>query len=108
MQMNLETLDRSELEKLISDVESALVVARNRDRQAALKAAESAAAEFGFALHELDDEAFLAKKARLRKPSKPRFANPEDVTQTWTGKGRQPAWYKAAIEAGKTPADLEI
>lgn len=32
MQMNLETLDRSELEKLISDVESALVVARNRDR----------------------------------------------------------------------------
>ncbi|MBT8410687.1 MAG: H-NS histone family protein, partial [Octadecabacter sp.] len=35
-------------------------------------------------------------------------ANPADPSQQWTGKGRQPNWYKAAIEAGKSPESMAI
>jgi ParB/RepB/Spo0J family partition protein len=27
---------------------------------------------------------------------------------TWTGKGLEPAWFKAALASGKTPAELEV
>ena len=47
-----------------------------------------------------------AKKAAVK--SKPKFANPDDKKATWTGKGRQPNWYRAAIEKGMSPEELAI
>ena len=37
-----------------------------------------------------------------------KYANPEDANQTWTGRGRQPNWVKAAIAAGKSLEDMSI
>lgn len=31
----------------------------------------------------------------------PKYRNPQDKTQTWTGRGRMPAWAAALSEAGK-------
>ena len=31
----------------------------------------------------------------------PKYRNPSDNTQTWTGRGRMPAWAAALSEAGK-------
>ncbi|WP_411889672.1 H-NS family nucleoid-associated regulatory protein [Yoonia sp. SDW83-1] len=41
-------------------------------------------------------------------PSPPKYANPADKIQTWSGKGRQPEWFKAVMVAGKSPEDLAI
>lgn len=41
---------------------------------------------------------------RRRTPAQPRYRNPENPEQTWTGRGKQPAWLHAAIAAG---ADLD-
>ena len=41
---------------------------------------------------------------RRRTPAQPRYRNPDDHDQTWTGRGKQPAWLHAAIAAG---ADLD-
>lgn len=38
-------------------------------------------------------------KAKVIRVAKPKFANPKNATQTWSGKGRPPLWYKAAIKA---------
>lgn len=32
----------------------------------------------------------------------------DEVGNTWTGHGKRPRWYLAALESGKTPEDLEI
>jgi DNA-binding protein H-NS len=52
----------------------------------------------------------VAKKARKKAAPKPvgviRFR--DDVGHSWTGKGTRPNWYKAAIEAGKTPESLSV
>ncbi|WP_299028426.1 H-NS histone family protein [uncultured Sulfitobacter sp.] len=113
MNNDLKSMSRKELEKLLADVKKALQAAQARDRRNALKAAERAAAEFGFTLNELDDEK-PAKKAKTKgpkkpaKPSKPKYADPADPARTWTGKGRQPNWFRAAVEKGIDPATLEI
>lgn len=113
MTNDLKGMSRKELEKLLGEVKKALQSAQARDRREAKKAAEKAAMEFGFALHELSDE----KPARVngtkaakkpKKASKAKFANPENPSQTWTGKGRKPNWFIAATEAGKEPASMEI
>ena len=115
MSVDLTGMSRKELEKLKSDVEKALKSAEVRDMKAAKKAAEKAAAEFGFSLIDLasgDAAPAPKRKYKKRKPAKDkgvaRYRNPDDTKQTWTGKGRQPNWFKAAMAAGTDPAKLEI
>lgn len=114
MQIDLKSMSRQDLQKHLKDVEAAIEWAEERDRLEARKAAEKAAAEFGFSLEELDDDAAAKGKQRKRKNkspkplSKPMYANPADSSQTWTGKGRQPNWYRAAIEKGISPESMKI
>ncbi|WP_299561667.1 H-NS histone family protein [uncultured Sulfitobacter sp.] len=113
MSNDLKSMSRKELEKLLADVKKALASAQARDRRDARKAAEKAAAEFGFSLNELDDNTPVKPKkskaaGKPSKPSKPKYANPADRTQTWTGKGRQPNWFRAEVEKGTPPSAMEI
>ena len=113
MEKDLKSLSRKELEKLLSDVKKALVNVQARDRRNAQKAAEKAAAEFGFSLSELGEEkpkkAAPKKAAKsARKPSKPKYANPENPSETWTGKGRKPNWFIAQVEKGTAPESMAI
>lgn len=104
--MDLKGMSRKELEKLKADVDKALVAVESREKKDALKAAEKAAADFGFTLAEIVSGSTTAKKAS--RPGAARYKNPENPSQTWTGKGRQPGWFKAALAAGTDPSVLEI
>ena len=114
MKVDLKSMNRKELEKLLKDPKKALQGVQDRDRRQARKAAEKAAAEFGFSLVDLSDGSKPAGKSKKSKgkksgpKSKPQFANPSDPSQTWTGKGRQPNWYRAAIEKGADPDTMKI
>jgi DNA-binding protein H-NS len=42
---------------------------------------------------------------RLRRPYPkvfPKYQNPNNSAETWSGRGRQPHWVRAQIKAGKT------
>jgi DNA-binding protein H-NS len=114
MQIDLKSMSRKQLEKHLKDVKKALSDAQIRDRREAKKAAAKAAAEFGFSLGELSDAEKSAPKALKKKKkapavkSKPQYANPANPSQTWTGKGRQPNWYRAEVEKGTKPEALKI
>ena len=111
---DLKSMSRKELEKLLSDVKKALQLVKARDQREAKKAAAKAAAEYGFSLGELSeaentkDKPKKAKAKSAKKPSKPVFANPDDKTQTWTGKGRQPNWFRTQVEHGTEPDSMRI
>ncbi|EDQ02858.1 Trans-acting regulatory protein HvrA (plasmid) [Sulfitobacter indolifex] len=110
----LKALSRKELEKLLADVKKALSSVQARDQREAKKAATKAAAEFGFSLNDITETAALVPKKRktkakaAKKQSKPVFFNPEDTNQTWTGKGRQPNWYREQIATGMDPEAMRI
>lgn len=116
MSNELKSMSTKELEKLLADVQKALQAAKARDQRNARKAAEKAAAEFGFSLGELSESGKLAaekskSKSKLKsakKPSKAKYANPADKTQTWSGKGRPPNWYSAEVKKGTSPEAMLI
>ena len=39
---------------------------------------------------------------------KVKYRNPDDPTQQWSGRGRQPAWVKAWIASGKSVEDARV
>ncbi|MHB0768954.1 H-NS histone family protein [Bradyrhizobium sp. 5.13L] len=48
---------------------------------------------------------------RLRRPYPPvlpKYQNPKDPSETWSGRGKQPRWLKAQLRAGKKLNDLLI
>ena len=115
MTLDLTSMTRKELEKLKSRVEKALEKVSAKELKAAREAAAKAAAEHGFSLDDITGAP--APKKRGPKPKadkapkaagKPKYRNPADASQTWTGKGRQPNWYKQAVDAGTDPKTLEI
>lgn len=105
MAIDLEKMSRKELLELRNKVEKALKSAEVRERKEALKAAEKAAAEFGFSLSELAPE--NTKPGKGTKAA-PKYRNPKDTSQTWTGRGRKPSWVHEALKAGADISDLEI
>jgi DNA-binding protein H-NS len=103
---NLDELDKEELVKLGKLVDKALNTVEKRRQKDAREAAKKAALEFGYTPEEL----FGSAKAKSAPKSKapPKYANPNDQSMTWTGKGRQPEWIKEYLRSGKDLADIEI
>lgn len=115
MKIDLKSLSRKELEKLRGDIDKALVRITKQERKLAIEAAQKAAAAHGFSLSELTkpvEKAAKTPRKAAKAPkaaaSAPKFANPADPSQTWTGKGRQPAWFKDAVAAGANPDSMAI
>lgn len=106
MAPDFDTLSRDELVKLISDAEKALKTLEARRKAEAKRAAEKAAQDYGFTL----DDVVSGNSGKGTKGSKgaPKYAHPENPAQTWTGRGRQPNWVKAALESGTSLEDLKI
>lgn len=109
MKNDLSAMSRAELETLKLQVEQALVEAAEKDKKAALAAAEKAAAEHGFSLAEITGQMNGRKSKAAAKTTAPaKYRNPHDPDQTWTGKGRQPQWFKSALADGVSPETMEI
>ncbi|MBQ2260861.1 MAG: H-NS histone family protein [Loktanella sp.] len=110
MTKDLSAMTRAELEKLKLQVEKALVEVAEKDRKAALAAAEKAASDHGFSLAELTGAANTGRKGKSgpKSAAPAKYRNPADPAQTWTGKGRQPQWFKSALADGTSPEAMEI
>lgn len=116
--IDLNGLSRADLTKLRADLDRAIAGAAERDKRAAREAAEAAAREHGFSLADLTSAMGAnAGRGKGRKSagatsaapsaSEVRFRNPEDHSQTWSGRGRRPAWYNEALAAGQPIEDLK-
>jgi DNA-binding protein H-NS len=106
-------IDGTELEKMskeeLADARKAIDAAiknyeerRRREVQAKL---ETIAKENGFSLAD-----FSAGKGRVGRASGgvPKYVHPENPSLTWTGRGRQPDWFKKALEDGKSREDMAL
>ena len=107
MSINLDQMSRKELEILRNDIDKAIVDSRKQEKKDALLAAQKAAAEFGYSLEELTSNRAPRSTSKGTKADA-KYMDPENPTLTWTGKGRQPNWFKAALESGKNADDLLI
>ena len=103
--IDLSLLGIDELRELVSEAEKLIAQRLVEKRNRARRAAELAALKHGFTLEELGLGRSLETPGEQK--TLPRYANPADRTQTWSGRGRQPHWFKLAMEQGRSPDDLK-
>ena len=104
MAINLNEMSLKELKDLHGQVAKAISSFEDRKKKEALAELEEKARELGFSLSELTGTAAPRKRA----PASAKYANPTDSSDTWSGRGRKPRWFDAAIKAGKKPEDMAI
>ena len=104
MDIDINALSLKELKDLQAQVGKAVATYEDRKKKAALAELEEKARAMGFSLAELTG----AVTTRKRSPTVARYANPADASDTWSGRGRKPRWFIAALAAGKSPEDLAI
>lgn len=97
----------------LSHVQLDDLIRRANDRQAELAREKSASLRERFAemakAEGLALEDIIGTAARkTRRPVPPKFRNPADSTQTWSGRGKRPRWFHAALDSGMTPEDMLI
>ena len=103
MAIDLKSLNHNQLAELIARArarQDELVkekAAKLRDKINALVKAE------GFGL----DEVLGRGRGKARGKVKAKYRNPADG-QTWSGRGKRPRWFNAALSAGKKEKDLLI
>jgi DNA-binding protein H-NS len=103
MNLDLDTMTLKDLRDLRGKLDRAINSYEDRKRREALAAIEGAAREHGFNLAEL-----TGTKPRRSGTVAPKYANPNDPTMTWTGRGRKPRWVQENLEGGKQLDDLLI
>ncbi|WP_340244297.1 H-NS histone family protein [Roseobacter sp. HKCCA2468] len=104
MNIDLDNLSLAELRDLNKRVSKAIDGYEDRMKKEALAKLEKQAAEMGFSLSDL-----LGGQPR-KSVSKvaPKYVNPDNSEQTWTGRGRQPKWVEAHLASGKSLDGLLI
>jgi DNA-binding protein H-NS len=56
-----------------------------------------------------DDQGVAQSKRRRPYPAvQPKFRNPEQPSETWSGRGKQPRWLTAQVRSGKRIEDFRI
>lgn len=54
------------------------------------------------------EQLFGGRGRKARRKAAPKYRNPADPSQTWSGRGKRPRWFHAALKAGRKEKDLLI
>ena len=104
MPIDLKKSSFSELIQLQKDI-AILIKKREKEEKTALrKKMEALAEKSGFTFDDIISETKATKKSKV----KPKYANPDDPEQMWTGRGRKPKWVVSALKSGVEMDDLLI
>jgi DNA-binding protein H-NS len=112
-EINIANIPTLKLKALFKDIETELKHREVTDKKKALERMRDIAAEYGLTLSEVinKDGRLDTKKPKLKNADqshKAKYINPENPTQTWSGRGQQPKWVKEALAKGKTLEQLSI
>jgi DNA-binding protein H-NS len=109
--IDITKLNETQLTALMTKIQARLQelqlekVARVRDKVIAMITAE------GMDYAELMEHTTFARRKKTGKKRTKvaaKYRNPSDHSQTWSGRGRQPRWFKAALKKGKMERSLLI
>ena len=104
--INVEKMPLKDLLDLNQRVQKAIVVAKERERAELKQKIAQLAENSGFSVGEL----FGGKTVRGKGGSVgvAKYRNPDNASETWTGRGRKPNWLVARLAKGANLDDFEI
>ena len=105
--INFEKLSLKELIALEAKLAAAIATARQKERAEIKSKVAELAESHGFSVSELFGGPGRGN-GRKKSVSIAKYANPDDKTDTWTGRGRKPNWLLARLKKGAKLSDFEI
>ena len=102
--INVDNMSLQDLLALETKIEVALAKARTKGKAELKNKVAALAQQHGFSVNEL----FGGVRGKTKSASVAKYANPDDPSQTWTGRGRKPNWVIANMKKGKKLDDLAI
>ena len=96
-QINVDKLSLKDLITLELKVKKAIAMAKERERSELKSRIEIMAQDSGFSVDELFARGRGAMKGRTVAP---KYVNPDNSSETWTGRGRKPKWLVAKLSKG--------
>lgn len=105
-QFDVENLSADELRKLVKEAEQAL---RERSQQRVMelrREAEALAEELNTTVADIFGLEKDGKQSGKKLP--PKYMNPANPSQTWSGRGKRPNWLVDELNKGKKLEDFRI
>ena len=98
--MQLDHMSLSELQVLRAQVDQEIEARRVQVRKEGLEKIKSIAAEYGLSVDELKQISASGKVATKRGSVAPKYRDPNNAENTWTGRGRKPKWVESFLTHG--------
>lgn len=100
--VNYDKMSAKELTEHIAKAQRALAAAKERERSDVKQKIASLAQNAGFSVGELFGGRGRGKGVVVK------FANPDNRSETWTGRGRKPNWLVAKLNKGAKLSDFAL
>ncbi|WP_323041758.1 H-NS histone family protein [Gemmobacter sp.] len=107
---DLRNLTSSELRQVIATAESLIDSKIRQERDNARREAEDLIRKLGFTPDDLFGNPMRAstnQRKRGEAVSAPKFRNPNNTNETWTGRGRKPKWFEELSEEQRKAAEIK-
>lgn len=105
MAINLESLSPAELQALIKNAEAQMESARKTHVKEVRTKIDGILASAGLTIGEV----YPTRGGKGAKSPKaavaPKYRNPDNVAQTWSGRGKRPLWFNDALKKKGVTAD---
>ena len=104
--MKLASLSLNELEAIQKKVNREIEKRRSKAQEEGLRKIKLIVDEYGLTSNELkgisstERSAARKKVAKTRGPVAPKYRDPSNAENTWTGRGRKPKWVEAFLNSG--------
>lgn len=108
--IDLSLLSIEDLETLIQRAQTAVRQAKAKQASDLRRQVEMTASSLGISIAELVGLEKPAKSSKRASGGKvaPKYRNPANPEQTWTGRGQKPVWLRERIEQGARLEDFLI
>nr|VFK53651.1 MAG: DNA-binding protein H-NS [Candidatus Kentron sp. TUN] len=101
---DLSNVSFTDLIELRGELEASIEVRKKEEKQQLLQEIRQMVSEKGFSMGEIFGGNELIEKNHIT----PKYQNPDNRKQKWSGRGRQPRWITELLEQGKSLEDLLI
>lgn len=98
-------LSETELQNVINQAEKALIDKQALKRKEVIAKIKELAVSIGVTVDIKEGNNKITKKG---KKVAPKYRNPTDPNQTWTGRGVSPKWIQALIDSGHDKSEFII
>lgn len=98
MKPDYSKLSENELNEMIKQAEEILHIKKDHRRQEVIKQIKELAASINVLVEIVDPRKKQSSRKGIKVP--PKYQNPNNPSQQWTGRGMKPKWLKALLDQG--------